>query len=90
MPLAAHPEAFELAEGADRIFVNVPDAGGIAVIDRRAGKQVASSALQGAHANFPMILDSTGARLFAVYRKPAIRELRRGCHCRGAAARRNV
>ena len=42
LPLPAHPEGFQLARSVRRIFVNLPKARMIAVIDRFAGKQVAS------------------------------------------------
>src|SRR5215468_3116515 len=42
IPLKAHPESFQLAQSAGRIFANVPKAREIAVIDRTASKQTAS------------------------------------------------
>jgi hypothetical protein len=39
IPLKAHPESFQLAHSSRRIFLNVPKAREIAVIDRFAGKQ---------------------------------------------------
>src|SRR6266849_9146038 len=38
--LSAHPEAFELEKNGERIFVNVPNARHVAVIDREKGKVV--------------------------------------------------
>jgi len=66
--LPAHPEAFQLAP-AIRIFVNVPDAQQIAVVDRAAGRQIAQWGIE-ARGNFPMALDAEGGRLMAVYRSP--------------------
>src|SRR5215831_10408577 len=40
--LAGHPESFQLETEAARIFVNVPNAGQIAVIDRNKGSIVAT------------------------------------------------
>src|SRR6266568_4412234 len=40
--LQAHPESFQLARSDRRIFVNVPKAREIAVVDRFAGKQTVS------------------------------------------------
>src|SRR6266478_7791462 len=37
--LEAHPEAFQIDPDTSQIFVNVPDAGSIAVVDRVSGKQ---------------------------------------------------
>ena len=38
IPLRAHPESFQLDPDSNRIFVNLPDAHAIAVVDRRAGQ----------------------------------------------------
>lgn len=68
--LREHPEGFQLSPGGERIFVNVPDAHQIAVIDRAAGKQAASWPTRDGRANFPMALDG-GERVIAVFRRPA-------------------
>src|SRR5665213_1494389 len=39
IPLKAHPESFQVDPATGQIFVNVPDAHGIAVVDRTAQKQ---------------------------------------------------
>jgi DNA-binding beta-propeller fold protein YncE len=70
--LAGHPEAFQLDPSGTRIYVNVPDAREIAVIDRSASKQVARWTLPEAGDNFPMALDAAGQRLLVVYRRPAL------------------
>ena len=70
--LSEHPEAFQLAPGGDRIFVNVPDVRQIAVIDRAAAKVVATWPMHDGHANFPMALDDNGARIITVYRRPPL------------------
>jgi DNA-binding beta-propeller fold protein YncE len=70
--LAAHPESFQLEPNGSRIFVNVPDARQIAVVDRAAARQVARWGLPDARANFPMAIDETGSRLAVVYRRPAL------------------
>jgi DNA-binding beta-propeller fold protein YncE len=72
IPLAAHPESFQIDAEAQRIFVNEPNALKIAVIDRRSGKEIASWGATAAAANFPMAFDSTGRRLFVAYRLPAL------------------
>lgn len=69
--LAGHPESFQLESSGPRIFVNVPTAGHIAVVDRGAMKVVATWRVTGASANFPMALDETGHRLFVGCRRPA-------------------
>jgi DNA-binding beta-propeller fold protein YncE len=69
--LAAHPEAFELEKHGRRIFVNVPNAGHVAVIDRDKGEVTATWKTDGAAANFPMALDEGNHRLFIACRNPA-------------------
>ncbi len=68
--LPAHPEGFQLDPSIRRAFVNVPDAGQVAVVDLAAGKQVASWRVPGLKANFPMALDSAMAVLATVFRSP--------------------
>ncbi len=68
--LPAHPEGFQLDPSTRRAFVNVPDAGQVAVVDLTAGKQIASWRVPGLNANFPMALDSTGSVLATVFRSP--------------------
>ena len=67
--LAAHPESFRIEAEGRRIFVNVPKAREVAVVDRDAGQQVASWKVDGRE-NFPMALDETGGRLLIVDRNP--------------------
>jgi DNA-binding beta-propeller fold protein YncE len=71
-PLPGHPESFQLEPNGSRIFVNVPDAQKIIVVDRAAGLQVASWGIADAGANFPMALDEANGRLLVVYRQPAL------------------
>jgi DNA-binding beta-propeller fold protein YncE len=70
--LPAHPESFQLEQSGTHIFVNVPDARQISVVDRTSGQQTAKWTLPAASANFPMALDEARARLLVVYRKPAV------------------
>jgi DNA-binding beta-propeller fold protein YncE len=69
--LPAHPESFQLELSGARIFVNVPDARQIAVIDRQKLVVTATWPLTEFQANFPMALDETNHRLFIGCRKPA-------------------
>jgi DNA-binding beta-propeller fold protein YncE len=69
--LSAHPEAFELEKNGRRIFVNIPNARHVAVIDRDQGKVVATWKTDLAFGNFPMALDETSHRLFAGCRLPS-------------------
>ncbi len=78
--LAAHPEAFQLSSTDARVFVNVPDAQQIAVVDRAAGRQIAHWGID-ARGNVPMALDVRNGRLAAVYRSPptlAVFDIRQG------------
>jgi DNA-binding beta-propeller fold protein YncE len=69
--LAAHPEAFELERQGHRIFVNVPTARYVAVIDRDKGEVIATWKTDGAFGNFPMALDEAHHRLFVGCRIPS-------------------
>ncbi|MCX5684464.1 MAG: hypothetical protein NT049_12365 [Planctomycetota bacterium] len=71
VPLAGHPESFQLEKAGKRIFVNVPTAGHVAVVDREKMSVLATWPVEGAKSNFPMALDEAGRRLFVVCRKPA-------------------
>jgi len=71
IPLPGHPEAFELERNGTRIFVNVPTARSIVVVDRQTRARVATWELGGAVGNFPMALDEPGRRLLVGTRSPA-------------------
>ena len=71
IPLKGHPESFRLSRDGSRIFVNVPSAREIAVVDRGAGKQVANWPMRNAAGNFPMALDEETGQVFTVFRNPA-------------------
>ena len=69
--VGGHPESFQLERAGSRIFVNVPTADQIAVVDRRAMKVTATWPVTMASACFPMALDETNRRLFIGCRRPA-------------------
>ncbi len=69
--LAGHPESFQIEQSGRKIYVNVPSAGHVAVVDRGSGKVEATWTLTGAARNFPMALDERDHRLFIVTRLPA-------------------
>jgi hypothetical protein len=69
--LAGHPESFQLEKNGSRIFVNVPDAQHIAVVDRGLNVLEATWPMTDFKANFPMALDEAGHRLFVGCRNPA-------------------
>jgi DNA-binding beta-propeller fold protein YncE len=69
--LSAHPESFQLEPQGDKIFVNLPDAKRVAVVDRAQRAASASWPMQKFQANFPMALDELNRRLFVGCRSPA-------------------
>lgn len=71
IPLKGHPESFQLSRDETRIFVNVPGAREVAIIDLNFGKQVASWPTRVASGNYPMVLDDEDGRVFIVFRYPA-------------------
>lgn len=71
IPLKGHPESFQLEKSGTRIFVNVPDAEQIAVVDRRKRVVAATWPVTEALSNFPMALDEADHRLLVVTRRPA-------------------
>lgn len=71
IPLAAHPESFQLEKQGPRIFLNVPDAKQVAVVDREKRTVVATWPMTKFQANFPMALDEANHRLFVGCRQPA-------------------
>lgn len=69
--LDGHPESFQVERKGKRIFVNVPSAAEIEVVDRETRAVVARWKLRDTMANFPMALDEDHHRLFVGCRKPA-------------------
>jgi hypothetical protein len=69
--LAGHPESFQLEMRRPRIYVNVPTAHHVAVVDRDKSAVVATWPIKEAAANFPMALDEEHRRVFVGCRKPA-------------------
>ena len=69
--LSAHPESFQLEKSRPRIYVNVPDANHIAVIDGSKQALITTWPVGQFHANFPMALDEAHHRLFVGTRNPA-------------------
>lgn len=69
--LPGHPESFQLERSGSRVFVNVPTADQIAVVDRAVMKVIATWPLVGAKSNFPMALDEPNHRVFVGCRRPA-------------------
>jgi YVTN family beta-propeller protein len=70
IPLSAHPEGFQFDPRNARVFVNVPDAHEIAVVDLAGGKQVATWKVPGLGGNFSIAVDETAGAVAAVFRNP--------------------
>ena len=69
--LAGHPESFQLERQGSRVFVNVPGAEQIAVVDRTSMKVTSTWSVTTARANYPMALDEPNRRVFIGCRRPA-------------------
>jgi hypothetical protein len=69
--LEGHPESFQLEKSGPRIFVNIPTAQKITVVDREKRAVTTAWPTSGATANFPMAFDEIHHRLFVGFRKPA-------------------
>jgi DNA-binding beta-propeller fold protein YncE len=71
VPVKAHPEGFQIDPDTSQIFVNVPDARGIAVVDRVSQKQIGKWPVADRRANFPMVLDRVRRQVLVIFRAPA-------------------
>ena len=69
--LAGHPESFQLEPKGSRIFVNVPTAKHVTVVNREKSSAITTWPLKNAAANFPMALDEVNRRLFVGCRQAA-------------------
>jgi DNA-binding beta-propeller fold protein YncE len=70
LPLKGHPEGFQIDETGARIFVNVPDALQIAVVDVGSGQQTSTLDTAGATSNFPMAVDADEHQVLVAFRSP--------------------
>lgn len=68
--LPGHPEGFQIDRSLKKLFVNVPDANEIAVVDLKNLKVEAKWKTEYG-ANFPMAIDETNHIIFIGYRHPA-------------------
>lgn len=69
--LKGHPESFQIDPDTSQIFVNIPDARAVEVVDRVSRKQIASWPMTGHGGNFPMALDRVRRQVLVVFRSPA-------------------
>jgi YVTN family beta-propeller protein len=67
--LKGHPESFQIDETGTKVFVNVPDARAIEIVDL-ASQASRSLSTQDAGSNFPMAIDRDAHRVLAVFRSP--------------------
>ena len=70
IPLKGHPESFQLHLAGTNIFVNIPDAGEIAVVARDVRRQIESWPTGNLRANYPMALDGSKSEVIAIFRRP--------------------
>jgi DNA-binding beta-propeller fold protein YncE len=70
--LSGHPEAFEIDEQRNRIFINVPEKQQIIIAERQGSHATRMRQLATAERNFPMALDTRGHHLFVGTRRPAL------------------
>jgi len=68
--LPAHPESFQLDRKSKRIYVNLPDAHAIAVVDPD-GKHVTRWPMRAGGENFPMTLREDAQQVVVAFRRPA-------------------
>jgi DNA-binding beta-propeller fold protein YncE len=68
-PLKAHPESFQIDPDTGRIFVNLPDAHAVAVIDSKSGNTLATWPMDKG-GNFAMAVDRDRSRLLVTFRSP--------------------
>jgi len=69
--LPVHPESFQLDAKEGKIWVNLPNAGMIGVVDIKQGKLIDKWKRLLPRYNFPMAYDEAANRLFVGYRFPA-------------------
>ena len=69
--LKAHPESFQVEPQGGRVFVNVPDANEIAVLDLATAKQTSTWPTRNLRANFPLAIDTERQQVLVMFRHPA-------------------
>jgi DNA-binding beta-propeller fold protein YncE len=71
IPLPVHPEGFQLDSASGQVFVNLPKAHAIAVVDRRSGNLASNWSIAIPGDNFPMALRRDAGQVLTVFRNPA-------------------
>jgi len=70
--LPAHPESFQIDKKKNLLFINLPDANSISVIDLNNMKVISTWKTNSLKANFPMTLDTANNQVMIGYRRPAL------------------
>jgi len=70
--LPGHPESFQVDPERNRVYVNVPSAHAVVVVDLETRRVVARWPTPQVSENFPMALDLQDRRLFVGARSPAV------------------
>jgi DNA-binding beta-propeller fold protein YncE len=68
--LPGHPESFQLDRKTNQVFVNVPRAKTIVVLDSMSGQRKAIWSAKEGGGNFPMALDEEAQHVIVAYRAP--------------------
>ncbi|SPP98542.1 YncE family protein [Bradyrhizobium vignae] len=68
-PLKAHPESFQLDPDTNRIFINLPGAHAVAVVDGKSGRQLANWPVEKS-GNYAMAIDRERNALLIAFREP--------------------
>jgi DNA-binding beta-propeller fold protein YncE len=68
--LPAHPESFQLDRKTNQVFVNLPRAKTIVVLDSVSGQRKAIWSAKEGGGNFPMALDEEAQHVIVAYRSP--------------------
>ncbi len=71
IPLPGHPEGFQLARNEHRIYVNVPTAHMVAVVNSATARTIARWPTQDMGGNFAMALDEARGEVVVAFRHPA-------------------
>jgi DNA-binding beta-propeller fold protein YncE len=71
IPLGGHPESFQLDPADNQVYVNLPKARSIAVVDRESGKRTATWRMTIAGGNFPMAFEPAAGHVLVAFRTPA-------------------
>lgn len=73
IPIAGHPESFQLESRGTRVFANLPGllTSQVIAADRTSRAVIARWGTQGCGGNYPMALDEPASRLFIGCRRPA-------------------